>query len=359
MSLHVFDLSSGRSAASWLALLFVTILVSWTFWYLNVPGSLLIGPLLVAIGFGLAGAKLRVSKRAFVLAQITIGCMAAAAISPEVVRGFAEHWLLFTASIFAVLVASSVIGWLSSLWGVLPGKTSVWGMAPGGASAMVLMAEAFGGDPRLVAVMQYIRLIVAVLGASLVATLWIGSSGQAMPRMEWFPAIQPIPFLSVFLVGGLGAVAGWLVRLPGAFVLGPLLLAVALKMFGLVEFQLPLWFLAIAFVLVGWNVGLAFRSETILLAWRAMPQILLSILALLVFCAAVGWFLHVSLGVDLLTAYLATTPGGLETVVVIAAGIREVDLGLVITLQTLRLLIVMLAGPLFVRFLLRRLDGRG
>ena len=41
---------------------------------------------------------------------------------------------------------------------MLPGTTAVWGSSPGAATAMVLMAEAFGADARLVAFMQYLRV---------------------------------------------------------------------------------------------------------------------------------------------------------------------------------------------------------
>lgn len=345
----------SASPLSWLALVVITAVVTTLFWHAGLPGSLLIGPMLVAIGFGVRGTSMRMPPAAFGMAQTVVGCLAASAVNPQVISSFLANWPVFTASVLAVLVASSVIGWLASLWGPLPGMTSVWGMAPGGASAMVMMADAFGADPRLVAVMQYIRLIVVTMGASVVTALWLGGTAGAAVPVVWFPPIEPVPFLSVIGVAVAGSILGRLLRLPGPYLLGPLVLAVALKLMGLVEFQLPQWLLAFSFVSLGWNVGLNFRTETIVLAWRAMPQILLSLLALLVFCGLIGWLMHEMLGIGMLTAYLATAPGGLDAVVIIAAGVREVDLAFVITLQTMRLLFVMLIGPPLARAVSRRI----
>ena len=53
---------------------------------------------------------------------------------------------------------------------------------------------------------------------------------------------------------------------------------------------------------------------------------LASILALMAFCAGIGWILTRLLGVDMLTAYLATSPGGADSIAIIAAS-TGVDLG--------------------------------
>ena len=53
---------------------------------------------------------------------------------------------------------------------------------------------------------------------------------------------------------------------------------------------------------------------------------------------------------DALTAYLATSPGGLDSVAAIAADSRA-DVPFVMALQTLRLVIVVLTGPLLARLL--------
>ena len=69
-----------------------------------------------------------------------------------------KQWPIFLVGIGAVMAFAAVLGVLLARWKVLPGTTAIWGSSPGAATAMVLMAEAFGADIRLVAVMQYLRV---------------------------------------------------------------------------------------------------------------------------------------------------------------------------------------------------------
>ena len=59
------------------------------------------------------------------------------------------------------------------------------------------------------------------------------------------------------------------------------------------------------------------------------------------------------LGIDPLTAYLATSPGSLDSVAVIAAS-SNVDIAFVMTLQTARLILVTFIGPWLARLMANR-----
>ncbi|PWR23346.1 putative ammonia monooxygenase [Zavarzinia compransoris] len=58
-------------------------------------------------------------------------------------------------------------------------------------------------------------------------------------------------------------------------------------------------------------------------------------------------------GLDPLTAYLATSPGGADTVAIIAASTR-VDAPFVMTMQMARFLVVLAIGPGLARAIARR-----
>ncbi len=83
---------------------------------------------------------------------------------------------------------------------------------------------------------------------------------------------------------------------------------------------------------------------------NAKLQILLSIFALLAICAGMAWGLTRFMHIDFMTAYLATSPGGLDTVAVIAAG-SNADMALIMAMQTLRLFSILLTGPAIARFI--------
>jgi membrane AbrB-like protein len=86
-----------------------------------------------------------------------------------------------------------------------------------------------------------------------------------------------------------------------------------------------------------------------------MPQTLLSTAALIAFCGGVAMVLVVTLRVDPLTAYLATSPGGLDSAVIIAAS-SHADLSFITALQTVRILLVLFVGPPIARAVARRVD---
>jgi membrane AbrB-like protein len=75
--------------------------------------------------------------------------------------------------------------------------------------------------------------------------------------------------------------------------------------------------------------------------------------ALIGLCALLSWLLARVAHVDALTAYLAMSPGGMDTVAIIAAS-SPVDLPFVMCLQTVRLFIVIALGPRLARWVAAR-----
>jgi membrane AbrB-like protein len=88
-------------------------------------------------------------------------------------------------------------------------------------------------------------------------------------------------------------------------------------------------------------------------AAKALPSILLSIVSLILACAGIGLALTRITPIDPLTAYLATSPGGLDSVAIIAAT-SGVNIPFVMAFQTARLLLVTAIGPALARFMTRR-----
>jgi uncharacterized membrane protein AbrB (regulator of aidB expression) len=59
-------------------------------------------------------------------------------------------------------------------------------------------------------------------------------------------------------------------------------------------------------------------------------------------------------GVDLLSAYLATSPGGTDTILIIATS-TPVDLSFILGGQLVRFLLILLLGPWMARWLAARI----
>jgi membrane AbrB-like protein len=119
---------------------------------------------------------------------------------------------------------------------------------------------------------------------------------------------------------------------------------------GLTQIELPPWLLAASYALIGWTIGLGFDRRILRHASRALPQIVFSIAALIAFCCAVAFVLVKTLSVDPLTAYLAASPGGMDSIAIIAAS-NKVNVSFVMALQTARFVVVMLVGPRLARLI--------
>jgi len=325
---------------------------------LRLPAALLLGPMIAAILVAAAEGSLRVPRLPFFVAQAVIGCMIARSITPEIIGTMARDWPLFLGAVFSVLVASSVIGLLLTRWRVLPGTTAVWGSCPGAASAMTLMAEAFGADVRLVAFMQYLRVLMVTIVASIVSRIWATPSGGHpsgghAAGIVWFPPIQWIPLAETMALAGVGAFIAPLLRISAGPMLVPMVAGAVLHGSGSMTIELPPWLLAASYAIVGWNIGLRFTRPILVHAFRALPRVVASILALIAICGGFAWVLTWAAEIDPLTAYLATSPGGADSVAIIAAS-SNVDVSFVMALQTLRFLVVLFAGPSLSRFIAKR-----
>jgi membrane AbrB-like protein len=355
------DQPTGRAALTlrdkpatlkWAALLATSLAFIVPLELIRLPAALLLGAMAAAILAAVFEGKLAVPRWPYVLAQGLIGCLMARSIGPAILLTMLHQWPLFLAGVCAVLVFSTSLGALLARWKVLPGTTAVWGSSPGAATVMVLTSEAFGADPRLVAFMQFLRVMLVALLASIVARLWGAPDGAARAAVDWFPAVAAGPLWQTLALAVIGALVGARSRIAGGPLLIPLIAGVVLSGTNLVHITLPPWLMAGCYVVVGWSIGFRFTREILVYAARVFPTIAAFTITLIVLCGGLAWVLHLTAGTDPLTAYLATSPGGADSVAIIAAS-SKVDLPFVVAMQTARFLLVMLVGPGLARMVAR------
>ncbi len=348
-----WPLRGWPAPVKWVALVMLSALISLFWGVAGLPAGLLLGPMIAGIVFGVNDLRLSVPRRPYLGAQAVIGAMVSASITPAIVTTFGHDALLFCAVTFATLLSAVALGWLLSRSGLIPGPTAVYGISPGAASAMVLLGEAEGADARLVAFMQYSRVLLVALAAALVARFWAGAAGAHAPGAHWLAAVHWGDLAAVLLLAVLGQQAARLLRLQAWALLGPMLLLSALHAGGWLDIGLPRWLLAAAYALLGWHIGLGFRRDALRYAGRALPVVISAALCLMGVCGLLAWCLMRLGHIDALTAYLATSPGGLDSVAIIAASTPRVDLPFVMALQSVRLVFVIGFAPLITRFVVR------
>ncbi len=343
-----------KQTIRWVALLVLSVPLAGILYRQGVPGSFLIGPMVVAIGFGAAGSGIRMPPISFAAAQAVIACLVAQTLNPSILISLARDWGPMSLAVVTTILSGAIAGWVLVRVAGLPGTTAAWGSTPGAATAMVAMAGDFGADIRLVAFMQYLRMVIVILSAALVSHVAFGVTSTSLPAAGAGGPVagELVPLLETLAVAGISAWAGRRLRIPAGGLLLPMAVTALLHVTGLMAITLPSWLLAVTYLALGWYVGLGFTREVLTYALRAVPKLIVSILLLIGLCALSAWMLTGLLPIDGLTAYLATSPGGLDSIVIIAVG-SHADAPFVIATQTFRLFAVMLTGPSIARFLSR------
>jgi membrane AbrB-like protein len=344
----------------WAALVLLVVTATVTLKTIQAPAAFLLGPLLVGIAFGVSGARTRLPPALRMGSQALIGCVIAIALGSAAGPGLLGHVPVFTAIAIATLALSLALGMILTRLNWFGSATAVWGLAPGGSATMVTLAEMNGADPRLTALMQYSRILFAASSAIAVAHFLPGLSSAHPPPTVWFPEVTPRGLFETALLAGAGIVVAMLTRFRPAVFLVPGLIGASLVSNGWLNPEMPPLLAAPAYAVIGLTIGLSFTRETLAACARQIPRIVTAVLALIALCAASGAALSWLFRIDPMTAYLATTPGGVDAVLIVATS-AHVDVSFVVAAQMFRLLFVLVAGPfavaLVARAAIRRAKG--
>ena len=272
MTLRQFKLRGRPAGVHWGALVVATLVFVCILELTGLPAALLLGSMAAAVLVAWFEGRVGIPAWPFIIAQGFVGCLVARSISPDILMEMLRQWPMFITCIGMVIVFAAALGFLLARFKVLPGTTAVWGSSPGAATVMVLMANAFGGDMRLVAVMQYLRVASVGLVASVVARAWAAPGAAAPIAIGWFPPLAPGPFLETLALAAAGAAIGAKAKIPAGPLLVPLFVGAVLSASHMVTITLPPWLLAGCYALIGWSIGLRFTRDIVVYAARQLPR---------------------------------------------------------------------------------------
>ncbi len=336
---------------NWLPILLVAGVAGALFAWLRVPAAWMLGPM---VGVGLLVTFVPRQRALpgwiYLVAQATVGGAMSAAITPASLTVLLESWFPILLVIVLLNAFSVSIGMLLARLTELDLPTAILGTQPGGAPGMVAISESLGADVRLVVLMQTVRIMLVLASLALVAWLVVPSGTAVVGRVATVP--NPLAMLSTALIIGVGSMFGVLLRLPAGVMIGPALLGMLVGLAGLPHPAPPDLLLLLAYAVIGVQIGLTFDLPAIQAAGRIMLPFVLSTLLLIVTVAIGGAVLAWDTGDDLFSGYLATAPGGLSLVTIIALE-SDANVALVLTLSLLRFISILLISPLVLRWLVR------
>jgi uncharacterized protein len=324
------------------------------FTVLGLPSPALFGGLLAGLVRALAfRRRIAVPSPAMTAAQAVVGVAMGSLIDLQTLRAVATNWLPVLLVTLGTLLLSLLAGLALRLQPGISPVTGAFALIAGGASGIIVMARELGADERMVAVLQYLRVLLIVVLMPVVATgLYGASPGSGTGAVDHGPG-WVVGVLFTVGCGVVGLVIGRLLRLPVAALLGPMVLAAVVDLSGLGHgAEVPGAVGVAAFLVIGLQVGVSFTRDSLATIGRALPLALGVILGLIVASAGLGAVLAATTGASALDGYLATTPGGLYAVLATATG-SGADTTFVLAVQVLRLFVMLLSAPLVARVLRR------
>ncbi|MGW3431434.1 AbrB family transcriptional regulator [Streptomyces melanosporofaciens] len=329
---------------------------------LGVPAPYLLSALLVGAVLALCGrVRDRLPAPANRASQALVGALMGSYLSPSALVSAAPVALPLTVVTAATIALSVAVARFLARGGRIGRPSAVLGMVPGGSAAIVTCADELNADVRLVAFTQYLRVGLVATTAPLAAH-WMTSAASAAGG---HPAAgggagsgllhivagsdQLTGLLTLAAITVVGSWAGRRLRVPTPLLIGPMLVALVATLSGAVPGFAPVGVLQnIVFVLVGLDVGVRFTRRTLLSVRRLLPPILVCMTVLCLGCAGLAWVFARVTSTPFTDAYLATTPGGINAVLATAVS-SHANVALVSTVQSLRLLVVVLVTPLITR----------
>jgi len=330
----------------WTVVAVATVAVSALFLAVALPSAVLFGSLVAGMGYALlAPSELEMSPLLFRLGQALVGVVIGSLVRVETLLPVAKDWPAVLGVVVATLAVSTVAGRLLAVRRDVSVATGAFALVAGGASGITAIAHDLGADDRVVTVVQYLRVLLVLLAMPLVTTLVfhpprdVGALHTGPTR--WLPDLV---LVAVAVVAGLGLQR--LVAAPAMALLGPMLVAVAVQSSGLLgDVEVPTVLEQLGYALVGVRVGLRFTRASLRSIARLLPVATALILLVIASCAGIGLLLSAVTGVDRLTGYLATTPGGLFAVLATAADSGS-DVTYVLAVQVVRVFAMLLVAPL-------------
>ncbi|ATL71611.1 AbrB family transcriptional regulator [Nocardia terpenica] len=352
----------------WTALIGVVLVAAEWLARLHFPAPQMILAMVVGAVLALTGRlPAPMPRRLTIGVQAMLGVLMGSYLEMSLLSSIGLAALPLLAVTVATLGVSIGVAWVFARYTGVDLPTATLGMLAGGSAAVVACADDMDADPRRVAFMQYLRVALVALSAPAIAALLGGGHSSSTPAAanpvlpHWMIVGRgdQIAGLSIAIVlCAAGIAVGRRLRLPSPALIGPLLITAAVTALGLTHGYAPTNLLKeFLFVVIGFEVGTRFTRAVVVEMARMIPGMTLAIVALSAAVAALACVLALLIDLELSDIYLATTPGGINAVLATAESMNA-NLPLITSVQSLRLLLMMLALPLLARALRRTAERR-
>jgi len=322
------------------------------FAWLNTPLPWMLGPLVFNLIAAMSRQPVAVPERARLYFLGVLGLVLGSHVTAEMGMRMLQ-WPVSAALLLIGVAASTMLcAWWLRRRGFDP--VSAWfSAAPGAMTAMIMMGEASGGDPRKIALSQSLRIVLILLilpplfwwmaDSATVATETSSKTGSQFSAAWLLLTIPPLIAL------------GKKTKLPTPALLLPLGVSSSLSLFEVARFDVPGWGLNLMLLVLGSSIGARFRGLSLQALRAHMADSVVATLLALGVMAAIAEVLHLTMGTPYDVALMAMAPGGIGELAILAVALH-LDPVFVAFHHMLRVVALMGAAPLIARQLNRRAE---
>jgi len=325
---------------------------------IKMPLPWMLGAMVFVTVAAVSGAPVRLPYMLRQSMVVFIGAMLGSQFTPDLLDRVGQWAVSISGlAIYGGIALALVLYYLKFFGGYDP-VTAYFAAAPGGLNDMTLIGRDMGGDDRVIALTHASRILLVVMTIPIMFRLFGGyeSPPGMLPRGPGFD----LPLREWLLLAGCAIIGPFIARrlkLPAAFLLGPLILSAASHIIGWSTSSPPAGLVAAAQVILGTAVGCRFAGTHYGEVLRIIRVSLGS--ATIWMASAVGFGLLVSelTGLPWYVVTLADAPGGLAEMSLVAFGIGQ-DVAFVATHHLWRIGLVVLLAPLAFKLIARFFTSR-
>ena len=315
----------------------------------GLPLPWLLGPIFACLIAALLGVPMRGIKLVNDAMRTILGVAVGATFTTALLASMTGMWpTLILIPPMIGLIGLIGVPYFMRLWG-FDFATSYYAAMPGGLQDMLVFGEEAGGNLRALSLIHATRVLVIVVALPfLLQGIW----DVDLSNPPGAPAANIAP--GQLLLMALSGIAGWriakAVGMFGASILGPLIMAAALSLLGILQHRPPAEAIWAAQFFIGMTVGTKYAGVT-------MKEVRHDVVAAIGFCAillvltvAIAEAIHLMQLAPPMETILAFAPGGQAELTVLAL-IIGADMAFVVAHHVLRIFVVILGAPLVARLI--------
>jgi membrane AbrB-like protein len=291
------------------------------------------------------------------IGQWVIGVSLGLYFTAPVVGVLAEHLVSVVGGLLFAIGLAFYGTYLLRRFANVDVKTAWFSSAIGGAAEMTNLAERYGVRPDLVASAHSMRMITVVVLVPFTLQ-WLGISGID----SFVVGAKQISYTGLAQLFGLTAIGVFVatrMKMPNAWVLGPMFLTIGITTSGMEFSAIPDWLSKVAQLSVGWGLGDRFRPGFFRTAPRFLMVVVVFTATALLLAFGFATLLHMVSGLPTVSLMLGVAPGGISEMA-ITAKVLQLGVPLVTAFQVFRMAgVVLVTGPLYAYVISRYFQNYG